>query len=325
MDDLIRMLEQDEKILDDNYEAALVLRTYRDASRSSPFLGRKLKTSLFDAPDEEGVSPIFNSIVVGYVHPMYPHSWGVDEDTVVRNHPKWSTTWPTAVEMPGTDGALPHEFPMPTTEDGLVTLSEKIDRYADMDGMEDISQRLAAISEEVNAIMKCAKNFHDPEVGWYIIMGLSSHLSDKERFQPLILADVLSYVASTTKYLNANGMKNEIDPLDESGFLKLHEEVALAGKINGDTQYTSLAEMLTYGTEGKIDVLVGILGDDVVSKFGSFSVAMNMKLTHCIDFSSVADRVVATPFRDKPEFLKTCLYAIPRPKRRHRPHVHSTS
>lgn len=324
MDDMIRLLEKEEKRLDDNYEAALVLRTYRDEFRLSPFLGRKMKTGLFDTPDAQAVSSIFDAIVVGCVHPLYPHSWGVDEDTVVKNHPKWSTTWPTVVEIPETD-VLAREYQMPTTEADLVDLSERIDRYADMDGMADVSERLAAISEEVNAIMKCAKDFHGPEVGWYMMMGLSPHLSDCERFQPLILTDILSYVASTTKYLNGNSMKDEIVPLDKSDFLKLHEEVALAEKLLGDTHYASLAEMLIDDTEAKIDDFVGILGDDVISKFGSFSEAMTMKQLHCIDFSAAADRVVATPLHDKPEFIKTCLYAIPRPKKTHRLHVHSSS
>ena len=192
MEEIFNLMRQAEKRMDDDYEISLMLKTFREDSRLSPFVGRKIIMDLYEHDPEDSV---FNAVIVGYVKPQWPESWGINEHSLITNHPKWGNNWVTSIDIPDTDGALPSVYKTPTKEDDMATLASKLDRYSDIDGVEDVSERLTTISEEVHDLKIAASNFDGPEVGWYMAMAMSPDLTDGQWFHPLIISDVFGYVA----------------------------------------------------------------------------------------------------------------------------------
>ncbi len=324
MENLLSLVKEEEKLKDKFHLASLQLMTYRDESRKSPFIGRKLIIeSNFDSPtDVENKKQLeFNAIVVGYVSPRFPDNWGCHEEVIVKNHPNWGTKWETVVCVPDSNGVLDREYPLPATEDDICRLSFKLARYSDIDGIEDVVDRLNEIVEEVHDLTVPRDFDNSPEVGYYLVMNLDVE-SDKfsDRFDCLHLGDIISYTARTVKHLNGTGRHDLVVPFDWRSFLALHEEVAVTAKIFGDPDYGSMKELFMAGYIKGFSVsfedLAGLLNDDVVRHYGSFSSAMEATFEHCSSFSLDADKLMSMDEREYPDYISQCLDDIKREKRK---------
>ena len=301
--------------MQEDFLSSLLLKSFRRWPRKGAFFGASLFEPHTKFPDPKyavGEPVEFDAIVVGYYHPRVPDAFHIDAKLSIWFNPKWGYDWPSSVDLPRTHGILPEKLHLSHTERGIKDQADQLKRFFDVEGMQDVHDKLLSVAEEIRVFNQNAIDdniFYNvaPAPGQYVLMRLAPDVQDDERLFVIDLPILIKYYLRTCKRLYDIGRKDLIFSFNLKSFVGLHEEMALTGKYNDGFSYTCLAAVMRKQSKKigkKIIHMKKMLRDEVIEMYGGFENALSVEFRSCKEFSQNADELIALDPEEYPEVIR---------------------